>query len=309
MRLAAGGRRMPGRLAGVRAGLGQRQQGLRRWLGWRRRLSDLPPEELQARASELFWFHRVELGHGVIAPGVADFSWRADQLPAVAGKSVLDIGAWDGGYSYLAERRGAARVVAVDDYVWGVDVNARDAYWRECAERGVLPDHDRDRTDFWRPDLPGRRAFDFAHEALNSAVKPLLADFSTMDLTRLGSFDVVFYLGVLYHMQEPLSSLHRVRQVTGEVAAIETIALNIPGRNHERLLQFHGRDELGADYGNWFVPTTETLRAMCLAAGFRKVDIVVGPPQPPTTLDEHNSPNTTKPAPLGHYRTLIHAYP
>ena len=78
-------------------------------------------------------------------------------LPDVAGRSVLDIGAWDGKYSFLAEQAGASRVVALDHYAWGVDFAARGAYWAECIQNGTLPDQSRDETDFWQPDLPGRR--------------------------------------------------------------------------------------------------------------------------------------------------------
>ena len=78
-----------------------------------------------------------------------------------------------------------------------------------------------DETEFWQPDLPGRRGFEFAAATLGSMVEPLMADFQTVDL-ELGQFDIVFYLSVLYHMKEPLTCLERVRAVTKEVAVIET---------------------------------------------------------------------------------------
>jgi tRNA (mo5U34)-methyltransferase len=269
----------------------------------------------------LWWFHRVDLGRGVVTKGVADFTWRIDQLPPVEGRSVLDIGAWHGGYSFMAEQNGASRVVALDHYAWGVDFTTRDIYWKDCADKGVLPDHSRDVTDFWCEPLPGRIAFDFAHEALNSQVEPVLADFNTMDVDTLGQFDVVLYLGVLYHMPEPLHSLKRVRQVTRNVAAIETVALNIPGRNHERLLEFHAGNDLGADFGNWYVPTTPALAALCVAAGFNRVEVVVGPPEmnPPCSTPvaiarrlrdvlQTRPPLVPQPEPKGYFRTLLHAY-
>ena len=119
-------------------------------------------------------------------------------------------------------------VVALDHYVWGVDIAAREQYWNECRELGTLPDHGRDPTDFWRPDLPGRRGFELAKEVLDSNVEPVVADFATVDLDSVGTFDVVLYLGVLYHMKEPLRCLERLRGVTREVAVIETAAICIP---------------------------------------------------------------------------------
>lgn len=280
-------------------------------------LSDLPPEELQIRADELAWFHSIDLGRGVRTRGAADFTWRADQLPEVEGCSVLDIGAWHGGYSFMAEQNGASRVVALDHYAWGVNFGLRNRYWDECANRGILPDHGRDLKDFWSEDLPGKRAFDFAHEALNSSVEAVLDDFSRMDLDALGQFDVVLYLGVLYHMPDPLGSLRRVRQVTKKVAAVETVALNLPGRNNTRLLEFHAGNELGHDFGNWYVPSTAALTALCLAAGFSRVEVVVGPPGTaspvarvlPRSWRHLVRPSLLRrPEPTPYFRSLVHAY-
>ena len=92
------------------------------------------------------------------------------------------------------------------------------------------PTSTRDTTDFWRADLPGRRGFDLAHRALESRVEPVVADFTTVDLRELGVFDIVLYLGVLYHMKEPLSCLERLRAVTGQIAVIETVAAQVPGQ-------------------------------------------------------------------------------
>ena len=55
-----------------------------------------------------------------------------------------------------------------------------------ASATGTLPDQSRDETDFWRPDLPGRRGFDFAKAALDSKVEPVVADFQKVDLDELG---------------------------------------------------------------------------------------------------------------------------
>ena len=63
----------------------------------------------------------MDLGQGVITKGVDNTPERLSRLqwPAtLAGQSVLDVGAWDGFFSFEAERRGAARVVATDYYSW-----------------------------------------------------------------------------------------------------------------------------------------------------------------------------------------------
>jgi tRNA (mo5U34)-methyltransferase len=279
----------------------------------------MSPEALQAQTDALMWFHSIDLGHGVVTKGLAVQPPGSEILPDVTGRSVIDIGAWDGKYSFLAEQAGASRVVALDHYVWGVDFVARGAYWNECFAQGTLPDHSRDLTDFWQPDLPGRRGFEYAKSVLGSKVEPVVADFATTDLEPLGVFDVVLYLGVLYHMKDPLGCLERVRSITREVAVIETEAVHVANLDHERFLQFHAGSEVQADFGNWFVPTNECLHALCRAAGFSSVRTVVGPPSTPTPRPEpfrtrvarrigHIPRTDLTSAPSTNYRAVVHAY-
>ena len=236
--------------------------------------------EIEERVRALGWYHSIDLGDGIVTPGQSVTTpLVSGQLPDMTGRSVLDIGAWDGYYSFLAERCGASRVVALDHYAWGVDMPQRQEYWDQCAARGEFPDHSRDEDDFWNADLPGRRGFDLAHEVLNSKVEPVVADFMTTDLDSLGTFDVVLYLGVLYHMQEPLTALERVRRVTREVAVVETEAIDVAGYANTELVRFVAGNQVNADFGNWYLPSIETLRSMCRAAGFGRVDTVAGPPQ------------------------------
>jgi tRNA (mo5U34)-methyltransferase len=270
------------------------------------------PAELRTQADSILWFHSIDLGHGVTTRGLSDANATvtAAQLPEFSGRTVLDIGAWDGYYSFLAERGGASRVVALDHYAWGVDIAARERYWDDCRENGVLPDHARDMTDFWRDDLPGRRGFDFARTTLSSKVEPVLADFTTVDLDALGSFDIVLYLGVLYHMKEPLTCLERLRTVTRGVAVIETAALRIPNVAGQSFLKFHSGSDLNRDFGNWFQPNMEAIQALVLAAGFSKVEIVQGPPPaaPRSMIGGLRARLTNRVQPIDQYRAIVHAF-
>ena len=271
------------------------------------------PAELQAQADSFAWFHSIDLGHGVKTKGLSEErrALTERQLPDFSGRSVLDIGAWDGYYSFLAERGGASRVVALDHYAWGVNMPARDQYWHECREAGALPDHTRDTTDFWQPDLPGRRGFDFAHSTLGSNVEAVVADFTTVDIGSLGAFDIVLYLGVLYHMKEPLTCLERVRAVTRTVAVIETVAMRIPGAGRHGLLGFHAGGDLNRDYGNWFVPNIEALEALALAAGFTRIEVVQGPPpeRPESVLHAvRRRFGPRRGEPIEEYRAIVHAF-
>jgi len=238
------------------------------------------PNEVEESVRALDWYHSIDLGDGIITPGQSvSIPLKPSQLPDMRDRAVLDIGAWDGYYSFLAERCGASRVVALDHYAWGVDMRRRDEYWAECAARGEFPDHSRDMVDFWNAELPGRRGFDLAREVLRSNVEPVVADFMTVDLESLGTFDVVLYLGVVYHIKEPLTALERVRRVTREVAVVETEAIDVAGYENDDLVRFVAGNQVNLDFGNWYVPSVVALRSLCRAAGFSRVETVVGPPQ------------------------------
>jgi tRNA (mo5U34)-methyltransferase len=269
-------------------------------------------EQLRELAAEEGWFHSIDLGHGLITKGVTPPQGIPDSvLPDFHGRSVLDVGAWDGGNSFRAERMGASRVVALDHYVWGVDLARRQKYWDECASRGEMPDQSLDETEFWDEALPGRRHFDLAREAIQSSVEPVVGDFMKLNVDQIGTFDVVLYLGVLYHMKEPLTALERVLKVTTELAVIETAAVDIKGHDQEGLVQFVAGNELNNDFGNWYLPTESGLHAMCKAAGFKRVVTKQGPEIVPVVrhaVAERVRGRGRTPSAPTNYRLTVHAY-
>ena len=95
----------------------------------------------------------------------------------------------------------------------------------------------------------------------------------TMDLQPLGTFDVVFFLGVLYHVEDPLASLRRVASLSNGVAIIETHAIVIPGYEHLELCEFYSSNQLSGDASNWWGPNLKALEGMCRAAGFVRVEV------------------------------------
>src|SRR5215475_7852268 len=68
---------------------------------------------------KLGWYHSIDLPDGTVIPGIQSIDLlrsRIAQYPIpmdLRGKRVLDIGAWDGWFSFEMERRGAD-VVAID---------------------------------------------------------------------------------------------------------------------------------------------------------------------------------------------------
>lgn len=230
------------------------------------------------------WFHSIELAPGVFTPGRATFEALENELhnlrlPELRGKSVLDIGAYDGFFSFAAERLGASRVTSLDHYVWSADMYEYMKDWRESRRTGsVLPPPHESRH--WRPgELPGRRPFDAAREFLHSGVEPIVGDFMTMDLTSLGRFDVVFFLGILYHLEDPLGAIRRVATVTapGGLAVVETEAMEMLGLRDAPFCEFFPGQELNNDPSNWWAPNSKALEGLCRSAGFREVTLLARP--------------------------------
>ena len=225
------------------------------------------------------WWHSIDLGQGVVTPGRKSARFLAKelqslQLPDLAARSVLDIGAFSGFYSFEAERRGAARVVALDHFVWSIDMPRFHEYLAECAASNTAPLM-AEQTPHWQPDtLPGKKPFDLAHRALGSKVEAVVDDFMAMDLARLGVFDVVLFLGVLYHMDNPLGALRRVARATKDLAIIETHAVAVPGYERYEICEFYSGSQLNSDPSNWWAPNLKALAGMCRAAGFSRVEIV-----------------------------------
>lgn len=223
--------------------------------------------DLRRRVAEHpFWWHSIELADGVVTPGhksldVLEGELESLRLPDLRGKTVLDIGAWDGYFSFAAERLGALRVVALDFHTWATDMIAfRDP-----------PPSASDAVTLWDPSaLPGKRGFDIAHQVLDSRVETVFGDLLTLDPAELGTFDVVLFLGVLYHTRYPLEMLERVAALTAGTMVLETESFSIPGRTAS-LAQFFETDELAGDASNWWSFTEPALTGMCRSSGFSQV--------------------------------------
>ncbi|HYH58036.1 MAG TPA: FkbM family methyltransferase [Thermoleophilaceae bacterium] len=268
-----------------------------------KRAGAAPKGDELARAVEAvpFWWHSIDLGGGIVTPGrkspeVLESQWRDLQLD-VSGRTLLDVGAWDGWFSFRAEREGAERVVALDHFAWMIDPTVRAAHEGRRLGTGPLPDWD-EVPGAWQPDvLPGRRGYELAHLALGSSVENAVADIATLDPSDLGTFDIVLCLGVIYHVRDPLGVLRNVAALTAGTALIETEAVFI--RDHEEvpMFEFAPSDSLGLDRTNWYVPNANAALALCREAGFSAAELLVGPEA--VSLPRRGEPT--------HYRAVIRA--
>jgi tRNA (mo5U34)-methyltransferase len=200
--------------------------------------------QLERAAARINWFHTMDLGQGVVTRGTHDTPAKLGQLnlPAsLAGETVLDIGAWDGFFSFEAERRGAKRVLATDSFSWG------------------------------RGGWGSKEGFQLAREALGSQVDDLDVDVLDLDPDVVGRFDLVLFLGVLYHMRHPLLALERVASVTRRRLILETHVERLAVRRPA--LAFYPNAELNEDPSNWFGPNLAAVRSMLLDVGFERVEL------------------------------------
>lgn len=202
-------------------------------------------EEIKAEVERINWFHQIDLGHGIVTPGVDESAKKLEKIglpPDLKGRSVLDIGAWNGFFSFESERRGADRVVALDSYCWGGEG-------------------------------PGtKEGFDLVKRVLGSSVEELEMDLMDLDPGKVGQFDLVLFLGVLYHMRHPLLSLERVAAVTRGQLILEThvdlLDLKRPA------MAFYPGVEVCADSSNWWGPNPPAVKAMLESVGFQRVEMV-----------------------------------
>lgn len=199
-------------------------------------------DQLRLEIGKHDWFHAIDLGQGVWTPGRNDP--KNQTLPRLgmpedlSGKTVLDIGAWDGFFSFEAERRGASRVLATDSHAW----------------------------------FTLKPAFELARRALGSRVEDL--DIDVMDLApgKVGTFDVVLFLGVLYHLRHPMLALEKVFSVTADHLILETVT-DLQWTRYP-VMRFYPGSELAGDASNWFGPNPAAVVGMLKAVGFSKVEIV-----------------------------------
>ncbi|MGH9222567.1 MAG: class I SAM-dependent methyltransferase [Acidimicrobiales bacterium] len=250
-----------------------------------------------------FWWHSIELGDGVVSDGQRSADdlaaeWESLGLPDLRDKSVIDVGAWDGYFSFRAEEAGAARVVALDHYAWSLDLARKEAYDDECRAAGTVPVQYHAHPGIWRPEeLPGKAGFDTAHRARDSRVESVVGDYLRMDLERLGTFDVVLFLGVLDRMRNPLLALERVARLARDLLVVETEAVAVPGFEHHGFAEFFETNELNGDPTVWWAATRHATMALCRSAGFAQVDSPAEPANRPTRRDA-----------LHRYRLVVRAW-
>lgn len=217
----------------------------------------LSTEQIRQRVAELGdWFHNLDLGGVQTAPDhfLGDYpqiKWRrfSFAIPEdLTGKSVLDVGCNAGFYSIQMKRRGADRVVAID---------TDDKYLEQAR---------------------------FAAKVSNAEI-----EFRNLSVYRVADlrerFDLVLFMGVLYHLRHPLLALELLHEhVVADLLVTQSLLrgakenIEVPGDFPFWEQEMFERDEFPRMYfienrfandpTNWWIPNRSCFEAMLRSAGF-----------------------------------------
>lgn len=226
-----------------------------------RSLSDKERDVLLAEIARLApWFHDIEIAEGIwtnpegTGPG-RDYPasrWRLIQplLPDVTGKSCLDVGCSSGFFSVQLKQLGARRVVGID-----------------LGEQSRAIEQARFVASVMNLDIEFHELSVYDVECLNE------------------QFDLILFLGVLYHLRHPLLALEKLRSVCRGTMIMQTVttrhgsfvglpvdkdlSLRAPELHHFHFptLRFV-EHSLDGDHSVWYVPNAEAVLAMLRATGF-----------------------------------------
>jgi tRNA (mo5U34)-methyltransferase len=194
--------------------------------------------------SQVHWHHTLRLFPDLVVEGAKTAEMLEAERAAILGvidladRSVVDVGTWNGYFAFEAKRAGASRVIATDSYVW--------------------------RSPLFR----GREAFEVARDCLGIDVEAKEID-PTDFPGGMAPADVVLFLGVFYHMIDPIMVLQKVASLATDLLIIEThqdlLILDQPA------MVFYPGATLSNDATNWWGPNPECMTELLATVDFRHV--------------------------------------
>ena len=204
--------------------------------------------------AEIYWFQKIEVLPGIFSPGWSDpvveklpyFGLPAD----LTGKRVLDIGCAEGFFSFEAEKRGAREVIGIDSF----------------------------------PDSV--RRFNITKAARQSNATAFPMNVYDLEPKRLGTFDVVLFYGVFYHLKHPQYALERIRSICTGDLLFQTHMYEEPAIKGIPWAKYYPHGMMSGSKNELFDPTIFWLfnSACCLAmldhVGFTDMKIISTDPHP-----------------------------
>lgn len=246
--------------------------------------------------SNFYWYHTIDLGGGLITPGLYDYreTVAAFQFPAdMRGMTVLDVGSATGFFAFEFEKRGA-RVISVEL----PSLDKLDRFPGQTTEQ-LLSKIER----MLRPSLSGAAPqpgqsnsrpaggkvsqddlyfrllegpFRFCHHRLNSKVERCLSTVYDLSAQKLGgqTFDLIFLGDILLHTFYPWSALAAVAPLVKE-SGLLVLSQVMPEElgPHPAMLYVGGDDPQGDDI-SWWWPNKLCFEQMLKKMGFQTVEQV-----------------------------------
>ena len=198
----------------------------------------LTREIKQKMIDSVSWWHSIDFGDGVFSEGHeprGTMLWDQFDIPIrnIKNKRVLDIGAWDGKFSFLCEKAGAETVLAVD------------------VSQGVSSSN----------------GFHVAKKILNSKVVHMDEDFFNLKPAEVGKFDLIIFAGVLYHLENPLGAFRALKKLLSNTGLVVMETTTLPDEIKEPYMKFHLKNTLNGDHTNFWTPSRSCVEQMLIEAG------------------------------------------
>ncbi len=204
--------------------------------------------------AERYWFQKIEIFPGYYSSGRSDP--QTEKLPYfglpedLSGLRVLDIGCAEGFFSFEAEKRGAREVIGIDSF----------------------------------PD--SIRRFNMVKEARRSNATAFLTNVYDLSPAKLGTFDLVLFYGVFYHLKHPQYALEKIRSIcTGQLLFQthiyeEKSIENMPWARYYPHGMLSGKNKEDWDPTVFWLFNSACCIAMLDHLGFEDLQIVSDDPQP-----------------------------
>ncbi len=212
----------------------------------------------EAIAAQPYWFQRIPLGDGSYTPGWSDP--EREKLPyyglpeRLDGMRVLDVGCAEGYFTFECERRGAAEVIGIDSFPGSVD------------------------------------RFGIVKSVLGARCSAYLCNVYDLSRRAFGTFDLVLFFGVLYHLRHPWLALEKLLSVSSGDLLLQTLVNDEERYRDLSLSWFHPFGLQDTSTGGqrdptvFWVPTPECTRNLVRAVGFVEVENVCAEPGRPFVL-------------------------
>lgn len=237
-----------------------------------------------ADIERFYWYHTVDLGGGLVTPGLHDYreTIGAFGFPQdMRGMKVLDVGSATGYFAFEFERRGA-KVVSVElpslrdlDRFPGQSVEGS----LRKIERMIFPDgldlesmrRGDSEQELYRCLLDG--PFQFCRERLGSKVERVYSTIYDLTPEKVGDgFDLVFAGDILVHTLYPLKALAAMAPLSRDQLVV---AQMLPeGPQEPPAMMYVGGSDPREDHISWWLPNQSCLTQLLMKLGFPRVEEV-----------------------------------